>query len=87
VIAGLPYIGAELVYAAREEMAQTLNDVLERRTRAMIQRAQPTIDAALAAATLIAPDMGWDAKEASDQTARFIEGCQKELMTAGLDLP
>jgi glycerol-3-phosphate dehydrogenase len=87
VIAGLPYTGAELVYAAREEMAQTLEDVLERRTRAMIQRAQPTIAAALAAALLIAPDMGWDAEEASEQAARFIESCQKELMTAGLDLP
>jgi glycerol-3-phosphate dehydrogenase len=87
VIAGLPYTGAELVYAAREEMAQTLDDVLERRTRAMIQRAQPTIDAALAAATLIAPEMGWSAEEASEQATRFIESCQKELMTAGLDLP
>jgi glycerol-3-phosphate dehydrogenase len=87
VIAGLPYIGAELVYATREEMAQTLDDVLERRTRAMIQRAQPAIAAALAAASLIAPDMGWDDAEASEQAARFIESCQKELVTAGLDLP
>jgi glycerol-3-phosphate dehydrogenase len=87
VIAGLPYTGAELVYAAREEMAQTLDDVLERRTRAMIQRAQPTISSAVAAASLIAPDMGWDDEEASEQAARFIESCQKELMTAGLDLP
>jgi glycerol-3-phosphate dehydrogenase len=37
---------AELVYAAREEMAQTLDDVLARRTRAVIQRAQPTMAAA-----------------------------------------
>ena len=41
VVAGLPYTGAELVYAAREEMARTLDDVLSRRTRATIQRAQP----------------------------------------------
>ena len=33
-MAGLPYTGAELVYAAREEMACTLDDVLGRRTRA-----------------------------------------------------
>ena len=60
VVAGLPYTGAELVYAAREEMARTLDDVLSRRTRAMIQRAQATMDAAAAVAALIAPDMGWD---------------------------
>jgi glycerol-3-phosphate dehydrogenase len=87
VVAGLPYTGAELLYAAREEMAQTLDDVLSRRTRAMIQKAQPTMAAALHAATLIAPDMGWDEQEAADQAAQFVETCQKELLTAGLDLP
>jgi len=86
-VAGLPYTGAELVYAAREEMAQTLDDVLSRRTRATIQRAQASMDAAAAVAALIAPDMGWDEQEAADQAARFIESCQKELLTAGLDLP
>ncbi len=87
VIAGLPYTGAEMVYAAREEMAQTLDDVLARRTRAKIQRAQPTMAAAHAAATLIAPEMGWDEQQAADQATDFIEACQKELLTAGLDLP
>jgi glycerol-3-phosphate dehydrogenase len=86
VVAGLPYIGAELLYAAREEMAHNLDDVLCRRTRAMIQRAQPTMAVALTAANLIAADMGWDAQEAADQASRFVESCQKELLTAGLDL-
>jgi glycerol-3-phosphate dehydrogenase len=87
VVAGLPYLGAEAVYAAREEMACTLDDVLSRRTRAMIQRAQATMEAATAVAALIAPDMGWDDHEALEQAARFSEACQKELLTAGLDLP
>ena len=87
IVAGLPYIGAEVLYAAREEMAGTLDDVLSRRTRAMIQRAQPTMAAAQAAAQLIAPDMGWDDQEATEQAARFVETYQKELLTAGLDLP
>ena len=68
-------------------MAQTLDDVLARRTRAVIQQAQSTMAAAHAAATLIAPDMGWDDEAASDQAAGFIEACQKELLTAGLELP
>jgi glycerol-3-phosphate dehydrogenase len=86
IVAGLPYIGAEFLYAAREEMAGTLDDVLSRRTRAMIQRAQPTMDAASAVAALIAPDMGWDEAETREQVARFTDACQKELLTAGLDL-
>ena len=87
VVAGLPYIGAELVYAAREEMACTLDDVLARRTRSLIQRAHATMDAAAAVATLIAPDMDWDEAEARQQATRFVDACQKELLTAGLDLP
>ncbi len=85
-IAGLPYTGAELRYAAREEMAQTLEDVLARRTRASIQQARPTMKAAAAIATLIAADMGWDEHEATEQANRFVESCQKELLVAGLDL-
>jgi glycerol-3-phosphate dehydrogenase len=87
VIAGLPYTGAEILYAAREEMAQTLDDVLARRTRAMIQRAQPTMAAAQAAAALIAPELGWNDQQTADQVSQFVETCQKELLTAGLDLP
>jgi len=87
VVAGLPYTGAELVYAAREEMARTLDDVLSRRTRATIQRAHAAMDAAAAIADLIAPDMGWGEQEAADQVARYTGSCQKELLTAGLDLP
>ncbi len=86
-VAGLPYTWAELLYAAREEMAYTLDDVLARRTRATIQRAQAAMDAAPAVAALIAADMGWDQQQASEQVARFTESCQKELLTAGLDLP
>ena len=85
-VVGLPYTGAELLYAAREEMACTLDDVLSRRTRARIQRAQPTMDAAAAVAALIAPDMGWNEREATDQASEFVEATHKELLTAGLDL-
>jgi hypothetical protein len=31
--------------------------------------------------------MGWSASEAAEQAARFSESCEKELLTAGLDLP
>jgi glycerol-3-phosphate dehydrogenase len=86
VIEGLPYTAAELLYSVREEMACTLDDVLSRRTRARIQRAHATMAAAPAAAGLLAPDMGWDEREAADQVARFVESCQKELLTAGLEL-
>jgi glycerol-3-phosphate dehydrogenase len=86
VVEGLPYTGAELLFAVREEMVCTLDDVLSRRTRARIQRAHGAMAAAPAAARLLAPDMGWDEREVADQVARFVESCQKELLTAGLEL-
>jgi glycerol-3-phosphate dehydrogenase len=86
VVEGLPYTGAEMLFAAREEMAQTLTDVLTRRTRSMIQRAQPTMAAAHAIANLIAPELGWSEEEALSQANAFVETCEKELLTAGLDL-
>jgi hypothetical protein len=43
--------------------------------------------AADAAARLLAPELGWDERQVAEQANDFIETCQKELLTAGLDLP
>ena len=43
------------------------------------------MSAAQRLAELIAPDMGWDEREATEQANRFVESCQKELLVAGLD--
>lgn len=54
-----PVIGAQLVYAAREEMALRLEDVVLRRTELWLAR---PADAALqAAADRMAAELGWDA--------------------------
>jgi len=75
-----------VLYAAREEMACTLDDVLARRTRASIQRTAATIDAAPALAALLAPELGWDEQRRAEEVAAFTEAGQKELLTAGLEL-
>ncbi|HEY7104939.1 MAG TPA: glycerol-3-phosphate dehydrogenase/oxidase [Acidimicrobiia bacterium] len=59
LVPGLPYLRAEAVYAARHEMAQTLDDVLSRRTRARVLDRDASADAAEAVATLLAPELGW----------------------------
>ena len=40
----LPYIGAEVIWAVRKEMARTLDDVLSRRTRALFLNAAAAIE-------------------------------------------
>ncbi len=76
LVEGLDYLAAEAVYAARYEMAQSLEDVLARRTRAVLLEAEATLRAAPAVAELLAPELGWDeAKKAAEVTsfARFVE--------------
>jgi glycerol-3-phosphate dehydrogenase len=87
VVEGLPYTGAELVYAAREEMVCTLDDLLSRRTRATIQRAGAAMRAAASAAALVAGELAWDRGTVEDQVSRYTTACRDELVTAGLDAP
>jgi glycerol-3-phosphate dehydrogenase len=56
----LPYIGAEVVWAARAEMARTVEDVLSRRTRALLLGARASIEAAPRVAELMARELKRD---------------------------
>ncbi len=56
----LPYQAAEVVWHAREEMARTVEDVLARRTRALLMDAAASIVAAPAVARLLAAELGRD---------------------------
>ncbi|HKA54807.1 MAG TPA: glycerol-3-phosphate dehydrogenase/oxidase [Candidatus Binatia bacterium] len=63
----LPYCGAEVIWAARSEMARTVEDVLARRTRALFLNAKAAIAMAPRVAELMAKelnrDQAWQAKE------------------------
>jgi glycerol-3-phosphate dehydrogenase len=82
MVPGLPYIKAEAVYAARSEMAVTLDDVLSRRTRARLFDRPATVAAAEDVAQLIAADMGWDRAEIDRQVAEFRNLCALEQTAA-----
>ena len=56
----LPTCGAEVVWAARSEMARTVEDVLARRTRALFLNARAAIAMAPRAAELLARELGRD---------------------------
>ncbi len=59
LIPGLPYTGADLVYAVKEEMAATLSDVLIRRTHLAFETPDHGIEASARAAEIVAPYLGW----------------------------
>ena len=69
----LPYSLAQVVYAVRAEMALTLEDVLARRTRAVLLDAQAAMRAAPAVAALMARELGRDEAWAGTQVRAFEE--------------
>lgn len=69
----LPYIGAEVVWATRTEMARTVEDVLARRTRALFLDARAAMQMARPVAKLLAAELGHDDAWAVAQTQEFCE--------------
>ena len=66
----LPYTGAEVIWAARHEMARTVEDILARRTRALFLNARAAEAMAPEVARLLATELGWDsARQAAEVTA------------------
>ena len=67
----LPYCGAEVVWAARSEMARTVEDVLARRTRALFLDARAALAMAPRVAELLAAELGRDAAWQAEQVRAF----------------
>jgi glycerol-3-phosphate dehydrogenase len=66
----LPFRRREVIWAARYEMARTVEDVLARRTRALFLDARAAIEAALPVASLLAAEL----KRSDAWRARDLEG-------------
>ncbi len=66
----LPYLKAQVVWAAQSEMARTVEDVLSRRTRALLLNARASIEAAPEVAYLMAKELGhgelWQEEQVKD---------------------
>ena len=69
----LPYVGAEVVWAVRREMARTVEDVLARRLRALFLNARAAVEMAPAVASLAARELGWDDERRRRQVEEFTE--------------
>ena len=82
LVAGLPYLRAEAVYAARYEMACDLDDVLSRRTRALILDRDASAAAAPAVARLLAAELGWSDEDTAAQVNRYCAGVEAERLAA-----
>jgi glycerol-3-phosphate dehydrogenase len=81
--ANLPYIKAEIVYATSHEGARSVDDVISRRTRLAFEAVNHGVHLADEVAALIAPVLGWSAKERKESIAQYIELVDREV--AALD--
>ncbi|MCA9299513.1 MAG: glycerol-3-phosphate dehydrogenase/oxidase, partial [Phycisphaerales bacterium] len=67
----LEITGAEVVWACREEMARTVDDVLARRTRSLLFDARAAVEAARPVAELMARELDRDDAWIIDQVSAF----------------
>ncbi|HVW33515.1 MAG TPA: glycerol-3-phosphate dehydrogenase/oxidase [Acidimicrobiia bacterium] len=82
LVPGLPYLKAEAVYACRYEMALTLEDVLSRRTRALLLDAAATAGAAPSVAELVGAELGWSDGERARQIEAFLALVERQRRAA-----
>lgn len=69
----LPYLNVEVRWAVRQEMARTIEDVLSRRTRALLLDARASIEAAETVANLMAKERGWSRKDRKKALQNYRE--------------
>ena len=82
LVGGLAHLEAEVVYAARFEMATCVDDVLSRRTRALLLDARSAATAAARTAELLAAELGWDAARVREECANFAGIGRHDLAAA-----
>jgi glycerol-3-phosphate dehydrogenase len=75
------FLQAEVVWAARHEMARTVEDVLARRVRLLFLDAAAALGAAPTVAALLAEELGHDEGWQAQQVAKFGELAQGYLLS------
>jgi glycerol-3-phosphate dehydrogenase len=76
----LPIQAVQIVWAVRHEMARTVDDVLSRRTRALLLNARAALAMAPEVARLMAAELGRDDAWQTDQVAQFTALAQGYLV-------
>ena len=75
----LPYLKAEIYYAASHEGARSVDDVISRRTRLAFEAPNSAMDLADEVAAIIAPVLGWTAKQKKDSVNAYLDIAEREI--------
>jgi glycerol-3-phosphate dehydrogenase len=87
LVEGLPYILAEVVYAARYEMALTLADVMTRRTRLAMLAGTVALNCAAVVADAMARELGWSEEQTRRQINQFAAEFEREFAVSASVAP
>ncbi len=88
LVEGLPHLRVEAIWAARQEMAVTLDDILSRRTRALLRRAGAAASTATDPSTsaLLAGEWKRSAASIEEEGRAFAVEAAASLARAGLEM-
>jgi glycerol-3-phosphate dehydrogenase len=75
----LPYLKAEIYYAASHEGARSVDDVISRRTRLAFEAPHSAVDLANDVATIIAPVLKWTPKQKKDSVNAYLDLAEREI--------
>jgi glycerol-3-phosphate dehydrogenase len=77
LVEGLPYTGAHLLYGVQAEMAQTLPDLLIRRTHLAFETRDHGLSVASRAAQIVAPLLGWNEETKSARVREYEQDIER----------
>ncbi|MFD4301441.1 FAD-dependent oxidoreductase [Streptomyces albidoflavus] len=78
VVAGQPYTKAEVVYAARAELARSVDDVLSRRTRSRLFARDASAEAAAAVGAILGRELNLTEAEVDRSVTAYLDAVQYE---------
>jgi glycerol-3-phosphate dehydrogenase len=82
LLPGRPFLEAEVVWAARHELAWSLDDMLARRTRLAMETPDRAASIAPRVAALLGGELGWDAARQALEVERYLESARREYAVA-----
>ncbi len=84
IVAGLPFVLAEVVYGVREEMAISIEDILARRTGLQLFSWEKARTAAPAVGAVMAGELGWSPSQQKDAVEEYIKKIGRLMRLIGL---
>ena len=82
LVPGRPFLEAEVAWAAREEMAVSVDDVLSRRLRLSPELADRGATVAPRVAAILGAELGWDDDRQAAEAAGYLATARREFGVA-----